>query len=169
MFRYAQPRWWAAGLAIASAVMVFLTTAAAAAETVTPSQVIDSFEGTFGVHPGQRRNHTKATCAVGQFVGTPAAAAFSRALLFTQTPIPVVARFSVAGGNPSVADATKNARRMVREFRLPDGSRQHMTMLNTQAFVQASFDNWRSGTGRGKQTSSKRSLFLTRETSTTFG
>src|SRR6516165_3311626 len=43
------------------------------AADVTPAQMIDAFEGTFGVHPGQRRNHIKGTCAAGQFIGTPEA------------------------------------------------------------------------------------------------
>jgi hypothetical protein len=37
--------------------------------------MIDAFEGTFGAHAGQRRNHTKGTCAAGEFVGTPDAVA----------------------------------------------------------------------------------------------
>ncbi len=41
----------------------------AAAPEVTAPQMIDAFEGTFGVHPGQRRNHIKGTCAAGEFVG----------------------------------------------------------------------------------------------------
>jgi len=63
----------------------------AAAPTVTPQQMIESFEGTFGVHPGQRRNHIKGTCAAGAFVGTADAAALSRSPLFTGKSIPVVA------------------------------------------------------------------------------
>jgi catalase len=55
--------------------------------------MIDAFEGTYGVHPGQRRNHIKGTCAVGQFLGTNDAAALSRSALFSGKPIPVVARF----------------------------------------------------------------------------
>jgi catalase len=108
-----------------------------AAEVVTPVQVVDSLEGTFGVHPGQRRNHTKGTCAVGEFSGTPEAATLSRSKLFTQAHVPVVARFSIAGGNPDVPDTTANARGMAVEFRLSDGSRQHMTMLNTPVFGAA--------------------------------
>jgi len=50
---------------------------------VTAPQMIDAFEGTFGVHPGQRRNHIKGTCAVGEFVGTSDAAALSRSILFS--------------------------------------------------------------------------------------
>lgn len=108
-----------------------------AASAVTPGQLISSLEGTFGAHPGQRRNHIKGTCAVGEFVGTPAAAALTRSRQFSGSPIPTVARFSVAGGNPSVADATRNARGMALEFQLPDGSKQHMTMLNTPVFGAA--------------------------------
>ena len=42
---------------------------------VTPSQVVTSLEKNGGVHPGQRRNHIKGTCAAGEFVADPAAAA----------------------------------------------------------------------------------------------
>lgn len=113
------------------------TAETAAAQEVTPAQVIDSLEGTFGVHPGQRRNHTKGTCAIGEFVAESGAPALSRSELFSGSHIPVVARFSVAGGNPNVPDATKNARGMALEFRLSDGRRQHMTMLNTPVFGAA--------------------------------
>lgn len=91
----------------------------AAQEAVTADQVVTAIEGTFGVTPGERRNHTKGTCAVGEFVGSPKAAAYSRSLLFSGKPIPVVARFSVAGGNPKVPDTARNARGMALEFRLP--------------------------------------------------
>jgi len=103
--------------------------------TVGPAQVVTSLEGTFGVHPGERRNHIKGTCAAGEFVGTPAAAAYSSSALFSGAPVPVVARFSLAGGNPNVPDTARNARGLAIEFRLPHGARQHMTMLNAPVFV----------------------------------
>lgn len=109
----------------------------ATALITTPVEVIGSLEGTFGVHQGQRRNHAKGTCAVGEFIATAGAPALSRSQLFSGAPIPVVARFSVAGGNPNVSDSTKNARGLALEFRFPDGSRQHMTMLNTPVFGAA--------------------------------
>jgi catalase len=102
---------------------------------VTAADVIGALEGAFGVHAGQRRNHTKGTGARGSFVGTPEAAASSRSMLFSGNPIEVVARFSVAGGNPNVHDAQKNARGMALEFRLPNGALHHMTMLNTPMFL----------------------------------
>jgi catalase len=104
--------------------------AAAPAPQVTPDQVVGNLESTFGVHAGQRRNHIKGTCAAGEFVGTPATAALSSSALFSGKPVPVVARFSLAGGNPAVADAANGLRGMALEFRLPGGALQHITMLN---------------------------------------
>ncbi len=112
----------------------FPATAEQGQEQVTPQAVISALEGAYGVHPGQRRNHTKGMCALGSFIGSPEAAAYSRSLLFSGATIPVVARFSIAGGNPSASDAEKSPRGIGLEFRLADGSLQHMTMLNTPMF-----------------------------------
>jgi catalase len=108
-----------------------------AATEVTAVQVVSALEATFGVTPGQRRNHIKGTCATGEFVGTAEGAAYSRSALFSGQPIPVVARFSLAGGNPKAPDTAKSPRGMALEFRLPNGGRQHMTMLNTPVFGAA--------------------------------
>jgi catalase len=105
---------------------------------VTAPQMIDAFEGTFGVHPGQRRNHIKGTCAAGEFVGTADAAALSRSPLFSGKPIPVVARFSLGGGNPEVPDATPAPRGMALEFRVSGGALQHITMIDVPIFAAAS-------------------------------
>jgi catalase len=102
---------------------------------VTASQMIDAFEGTFGVHPGQRRNHIKGTCAAGEFVGTTDAAALSRSALFSGKNIPVVARFSLGGGSPEVPDAPRG---MALEFHLPGSALQHITMINVPIFAAAS-------------------------------
>jgi len=109
----------------------------ASGNEVTADQVVSAIEGTFGVTPGERRNHIKGTCAAGEFVGTPEAAAFSRSALFAGKPVPVVARFSLSGGNPKAPDTAKSARGMALEFALPDGSLQHMSMLNTPLFGAA--------------------------------
>ena len=109
----------------------------ATANEVTADQVVSAIEGTFGVRQGERRNHIKGTCAAGEFVGTPDGARYSRSALFSGKPIPVVARFSLAGGNPKAPDTAKSARGMALEFALPDGSLQHMTMLNTPVFGAA--------------------------------
>jgi len=101
---------------------------------VTADEVVTALEGAYGVHPGQRRNHTKGTCALGTFVGTAEAASYSRSALFSGQAVPVVARFSLAGGNPQSPDAERSPRGMALEFRLPNGSLHHMTMINTPMF-----------------------------------
>ncbi|HXU93840.1 MAG TPA: catalase family peroxidase [Gallionella sp.] len=108
-----------------------------AAEEVTADRVVSAIEDVFGVTPGQRRNHTKGTCALGEFVGRTELSAYSRSLLFSGKRLPVVARFSLAGGNPKAPDTAKTPRGMALEFTLPDGNLQHITMLNTPMFGAA--------------------------------
>ena len=118
----------------ASTVPMSALGASAAGTEVTAPQMIDAFEGTFGVHQGQRRNHIKGTCAAGEFVGTPLAAALSRSALFSGKTIPVVARFSLGGGSPEVPDAAPAPRGMALEFHLPDRALQHITMIDVPIF-----------------------------------
>jgi catalase len=110
----------------------------AIAEEVRPDQVISALEKTFGGHPGERRNHIKGTCAAGSFVGLPAARPYTRSALFSGQPVPVVARFSVPGGNPHAPDTARSPRGLALQFSLSDGSRHHMTMLNTPVFGASS-------------------------------
>lgn len=108
-----------------------------AADDVTGPQVVEAIEGTFGVTAGERRNHIKGTCAVGEFVGTKDAAKYSRSSIFSGKPIPVIARFSLSGGNPKAPDTAKSGRGMALEFKLPKGQLHHITMLNTPMFGAA--------------------------------
>jgi len=110
---------------------------AATSPQVQPAQFIDLFEAMFGVHPGQRRNHTKGLCAMGEFVGNASAAALSSSALFSGKPVPVVARFSLGGGSPDAPDGAPIPRGMALEFRLPGGGLQHMTMLDIPIFAAA--------------------------------
>lgn len=110
----------------------------AAADTdVTPDQVIAALEGAYGVHPGDRRNHTKGFCALGSFKGSAEGKVYSRSRLFSGDSIPVTARFSVAGGDPDVSDAIPGPRGLALEYQLQQGGRMHMTMINTPMFFAA--------------------------------
>lgn len=104
---------------------------------VAAAKVADALEGAYGRHLGQRRNHTKGVGARGTFVGNPEAGAYSRSALFGGEEIDVVARFSLAGGDPEASDAEKSARGMALEFRMPNGGLHHMTMLHTPMFFAA--------------------------------
>lgn len=115
---------------IALAVLPSFTIAA----EVTAPQVVEALEGTFGVHPGERRNHIKGLCAEGEFVGDKQVQHYSRSALFSGKPVPVIGRFSLAGGNPKAPDTARSARGLALEFRLPDHKLQHIAMINTPIF-----------------------------------
>ncbi len=123
--------------ASALAAGMMLMSLPAVAEDVSAPQVVDAIEATFGVVPGERRNHIKGTCAAGEFIGSKEAAKFSRSALFSGKPVPVIARFSLAGGNPKAPDTAKSGRGMALEFKLPKGQLHHITMLNTPMFGAA--------------------------------
>lgn len=100
----------------------------------TADKVTDALEGAFGINPGKRRNHTKGFGALGSFVGMPEMAEYSRSKLFSGHGIEVVARFSLAGGDPEASDTEKSARGLGLQFRLPGGALHHITMLHTPMF-----------------------------------
>nr|WP_299907041.1 catalase family peroxidase [Sphingomonas bacterium] len=96
--------------------------------------VIDALEGAYGHQTGLRRNHTKGVGALGHFIGNPEGARYSRSALFSGKKIEVIARFSIAGGDPKVSDKDVSPRGIGLEFRLPGGELHHMTMLHTPMF-----------------------------------
>jgi catalase len=75
--------------------------------------------------------------ALGSFVGNPEASTYSRSELFSGEALEVVARFSLAGGDPEASDAEKSPRGMALQFRMPDGGLHHMTMIHTPMFFAA--------------------------------
>jgi catalase len=128
------------GLSTQATAMPFNEAAAEKAEIGTEgtaTAVVDALEGAYGTHRGQRRNHTKGIGVLGSFVGTPEAAAYSRSALFSGRTIEVVARFSLAGGNPHASDTEKSPRGLGLEFRLPNGALHHITMIHTPMFFAA--------------------------------
>ncbi len=103
-------------------------------DQTSPVAVVEALQGVYGSHPGFRKNHAKGTCATGSFVSLPETASYSRSELFSGATVPVVARFSIGGGNPDAPDAGKGPRGMALEFQFADGNKQHMTMINTPIF-----------------------------------
>lgn len=104
---------------------------------VAADQVVGKMEQLNGVTPGARRNHIQGLCANGTFVGSKEVSSYSSSALFTGKPVPVIARFSMAGGNPKAPDTAKSPRGMAVEFDLPKGNKQHFTMLNVPIFSAA--------------------------------
>lgn len=115
---------------------------ALAGDEPAPEDVVGALEKITGVHAGLRRNHAKGTCAVGSFQATDAAKALSSSQLFSGQTIPVVARFSLAGPNPTVPDTARNPRAMALQFQLPGGELHQMAMLHTPVFGAASVESF---------------------------
>ena len=86
----------------AAAILTASTLLAEPFEQTSPEAVITALQGVYGPHPGLRKNHAKGLCATGSFVGLPEATSYSRSALFSGATIPVVARFSIGGGDPKV-------------------------------------------------------------------
>ena len=128
--------------AVAAAAAALFMTPFASAQTAAPAQVnpvtfVDQFESTFGKFEGYRRSGAKGICAAGEFVGSADARALSTASAFSGKPVPVVARFSVGGANPKVADNGKSQRNMALQFNLPDGEQWLMGNINAPVFAAA--------------------------------
>ena len=54
-----------------------------AAETATPTQIVDALNKAFGVHPGFRANHAKGIVVEGNFKAFPIAQSLSKAAIFS--------------------------------------------------------------------------------------
>lgn len=108
-----------------------------AAPPTTAEAVVNSFEGTFGRYTGQRRNHTKGICAAGTFTPGSEARSYSRSPLFSSGSVPVLARFSVAGGRPGTPDTARNPRGLALRYTLPGGGVHQMAMLHVPLFAAA--------------------------------
>ncbi|WP_411870416.1 catalase family peroxidase [Vulcanococcus limneticus] len=122
---------------VALVASVGIATAGLAAGGVTPQQVIATFEQNFGVHSGQRRNHIKGSCASGSFVANANARQYSRSPIFSGQPVPVVARFSLAGGNPKAPDTARSPRGLGLQFKPRGAGVVNMALINTPVFGAA--------------------------------
>lgn len=96
------------------------------AQSINPVEQVDAVEAVFGKHPTFRRAQAKGLCASGYFTGAADGRALSSAAVFSGQKIPVVARFSVGGGNPKSSDKARSARGLALQFMLPNGE-QWMT------------------------------------------
>src|SRR5215468_8856658 len=67
---------------------------------LTPARLTDGFEEVDGVHPGFRRNHAKGVGVTGFFESNGNGVRLSKAGVFRPGRVPVIARFSLGGGQP---------------------------------------------------------------------
>lgn len=121
------------------------STTCLAEEAVTPDQVVTAIEKQFGTTPGQRRNHINGVCVAGSFIGDKVVQAYTTSPLFSGKSIPVIGRFSLAGGSLKIPDTARNPRGMALEFELPKKNVHHFTMLNAPVFGAATPNSFYDG------------------------
>jgi catalase len=104
---------------------------------VDPNKMVDAFEVAGGKFEGFRRSGAKGVCATAEFVGSAEGRALSASSAFSGKPVPVVARFSIGGGNPKAPDNGKSQRNLALQFELPDGERWQMGNISAPVFGAA--------------------------------
>jgi catalase len=105
-----------------------------AAAQIDPNQMVNAFEGAGGKYEGFRRSGAKGLCAVAEFVGNAEGRALSVSSAFSGKPVPVVARFSIGGGNPKAPDNAKSQRNMALQFDLPGNETWLMGNISAPIF-----------------------------------
>src|ERR1700712_4106645 len=95
---------------------------------VTPERLIGALALTGSEH-GFRRNHAEGLCGLGTFQSSGQAVRVSKAAVFAPAPVPVVARFAIAGGMPFQADTPPEIRSLALRF-LPEGGEEWRTGMN---------------------------------------
>jgi len=103
-------------------------------EALTPASFADGFERVDGIYSGFRLNHAKGVCVAGSFDGNGQGTRLSKAVVFRAGRVPIIGRFSLAGGNPYVADAPEMVRGLGLLFKLSDGEEWRTAMINTPVF-----------------------------------
>ena len=123
-------------VAISAVSLVFLLAAGvpAKAQQPTPVDLVDALNGVFGKHAGDRAAHTKGICLSGSFTPTADAAKLSKAPHFAKE-VPIIARFSLGGGNPEAPDnAQDNVRGLAVKFDLGDGASTDIVTISAPVF-----------------------------------
>jgi catalase len=103
-------------------------------DALTPSRFADRFESVYGRHDGFRRNHAKGLSATGAFASNGAGAAICRAAVFRPGSVPLLGRFSLAGGLPDQPDKPDAVRGLALLLEAPDGQQWRTAMINLPVF-----------------------------------
>jgi catalase len=105
---------------------------------LTPQTFLDGFARVFGRQPGFRKNHAKGVAVTGWFESNGNGGALSKAAVFAPGRTPVLGRFSLAGGNPHIADASTAVRGLGLAFGFPGGQQWRIATINLPVFLDNS-------------------------------
>ena len=104
------------------------------AQASPPEAQVNALEGLFGKQSSFRRSHAAGLCASGHFIGNAEGRALSSATVFAGDKVPVVARFSLGGGNPKASDKSRSARGLALQFSAPNSETWLMANISTPMF-----------------------------------
>jgi catalase len=98
------------------------------------TRIVDSISrNSKGTHD-HRAAHAKGFCVSGVFIGTPEAAAMTRAAHFRGIPVAVTVRFSNGSGSLEAADHHVDGRGMAVKFHLPGGEATDLVSISQRTF-----------------------------------
>ncbi|RRR48661.1 catalase family peroxidase [Mycolicibacter terrae] len=122
-------------LAVDAAAVVYARGPIGSGGRLTPQGFIDAFRQVHGSHPGFRRNHAKGVAVTGYFDANGNGVQLSRAAVFRSgRRTPILGRFSLPGGNPTVADTAAASRGLGLTFGYPGAEQWRTAMLNSPVF-----------------------------------
>ena len=129
----------AAFVAALSAIPISHAYAEADAESL-----VNALNAVFGKHEGVRAAHTNGICVKGNFVPTAEAASLTKAPHFnSKTPVGVIGRFSMGGGDPDASNAQKdNVRGIALHFDLGKENTTDLLMISAPVFVAKNPDQF---------------------------
>lgn len=128
--------WHRAGRGLAAALLATLSVASASAEPPDPEALVNALEARGGVHPTFRRAHAKGVCAEGTFIANGEGLRVSKAKLFEPgAEAAVIARFSIAGGDPKASDRRRELRSMALAMAFANGEEFRTAMNHAPVFA----------------------------------
>ncbi|MGV1013824.1 MAG: catalase family peroxidase [Methyloceanibacter sp.] len=106
----------------------------AKAQEPTPVEIVDGLNAVFGKHPHTRAAHAKGFCVSGSFTPAPDAASLSKAPQFAKK-VPLLGRFSLAGGNPQAPDNAKtNVKGLAVKLDLGNDASSDFVLISAPVF-----------------------------------
>lgn len=123
--------------AVAAALAATFLPATSQAQMSQPQEQVDALEGLFGKHAGFRRSGAKGLCASGYLVGNAVARTLSSAAVFNGDKVPVVARFSLGGGNAKASDKSRSVRGLALQVNGANGEQWLSANISAPVFFVA--------------------------------
>ncbi|MGE8126394.1 catalase [Methylobacterium sp. NPDC080182] len=128
-----------AALARLGGILLALLAPPTGAIAADAQDLVEALRTVAGSRPGVRPTFAKGQCVRGTYTPAAEVGQVTRSISFTR-PWPLVGRFSVGGGNPSVPDATRTVLRGFSIKLLSDGGETHLLFENTPVHFARTVD-----------------------------